>query len=63
MIISGTAKILNTSGIQPVKNSEEITDALPGEWYAGLVSAYSVAVDEQSWIGYILLGMEHFARF
>jgi hypothetical protein len=38
MIIRGTAKILNTSGIKPVKNSEEIADALPGEWYAGLVS-------------------------
>lgn len=38
MIIRGTNKILKTSGIKPVKNTDEITSELPGEWYAGLVS-------------------------
>jgi hypothetical protein len=38
MIIRGTSKILKTSGIKPVKNTEEITSELPGEWYTGLVS-------------------------
>ena len=38
MIIRATNKLLNTSGIKPVKNLDEITSALPGEWYAGLVS-------------------------
>jgi hypothetical protein len=38
MIIRGTSKILKTSGIKPVKNTDEITSELPGEWYAGLVS-------------------------
>lgn len=38
MIIRGTSKILKTSGIKPIKNTDEITSELPGEWYAGLVS-------------------------
>lgn len=38
MIIRGTKKILKTSRIKPVKNTDEITSELPGEWYAGLVS-------------------------
>lgn len=38
MIIRATNKLLNTSGIKPVKNLDEIQSALPGEWYAGLVS-------------------------
>lgn len=38
MIIRGTNKLLRTSGIKPVKNTDEITQELPGEWYAGLVS-------------------------
>ena len=38
MIIRGTGKILKTSGIKPVKNTNEVVSELPGEWYAGLVS-------------------------
>ena len=38
MIIRGTNKILKTSGIKPVKNTDEITSVFPGEWYVGLVS-------------------------
>jgi len=39
MIIRATKKLLNTSGIKPVKNLNESIALLPGEWYAGLVSA------------------------
>ena len=38
MIIRATKKLLNTSGIKPVKNVNESDAPLPGEWYAGLVS-------------------------
>ena len=38
MIIRATKKLLNTSGIKPVKNLNELDAPLPGEWYAGLVS-------------------------
>lgn len=38
MIIRGTSKLLKTSGIKAVKNTDEISSELPGEWYAGLVS-------------------------
>lgn len=38
MIIRATNKLLNTSGIKPVRNLDEIESPLPGEWYAGLVS-------------------------
>jgi len=38
MIIRATKKLLNTSGIKPVKNVNELDAPLPGEWYAGLVS-------------------------
>lgn len=38
MIIRGTGKLLRTSGIKAVKNTNEINSELPGEWYAGLVS-------------------------
>ncbi len=38
MIIRATKKLMNTSGIKPVKNLKESDSALPGEWYAGLVS-------------------------
>ncbi len=39
MIIRATKKLLNTSGIKPIKNLNESAAPLPGEWYAGLVSA------------------------
>lgn len=38
MIIRATKKLLNTSGIKPVKNVNESDAPIPGEWYAGLVS-------------------------
>jgi hypothetical protein len=38
MIIRATKKLLNTSGIKPVKNLNELNAPLPGEWYAGLLS-------------------------
>jgi hypothetical protein len=38
MIIRATKKLLNTSGIKPVKNLNESDASFPGEWYAGLVS-------------------------
>ena len=38
MIIRATKKLLNTSGIKPIKNLNESATSLPGEWYAGLVS-------------------------
>ena len=38
MIVRATKKLLNTSGIKPVKNLNESIAPLPGEWYAGLVS-------------------------
>ncbi|MEA1897842.1 MAG: hypothetical protein U9N53_09300 [Bacteroidota bacterium] len=38
MIIRATKKLMNTSGVKPVKNLKESDIALPGEWYAGLVS-------------------------
>ncbi len=38
MIIRTTAKLLNIAKIAPLKNSAELSDSLPGEWYASLVS-------------------------
>ena len=38
MIIRATKKLLNTSGIKPIKNLNETDAPFPGEWYAGLVS-------------------------
>ena len=38
MIVRATKKLLNTSGIKPVKNLNESDASFPGEWYAGLVS-------------------------
>jgi len=38
MIIRATKKLLNISGIKPLKNPNESEGPLPGEWYAGLVS-------------------------
>ena len=38
MIVRATKKLLNTSGIKPVKNQNGSNVPLPGEWYAGLVS-------------------------
>jgi len=38
MIIRTTAKLLKTSKIQAIKNSDESNTNLPGEWYASLVS-------------------------
>ena len=38
MIVRATKKLLNTSGIKPIKNLNESIAPLPGEWYAGLVS-------------------------
>jgi len=38
MIIRATAKLLKTSRISPVKNSNDPRAELPGEWYSGLVS-------------------------
>lgn len=38
MIIRATAKVLNLSGIKAVKNEKELVPALPGEWYANLLS-------------------------
>lgn len=38
MIIRATKKLLNTSGLKPVKDLNEHEAPLPGEWYAGLVS-------------------------
>lgn len=38
MIIRATKKLLNTSGIKPVKNLIHSDSPFPGEWYAGLVS-------------------------
>ena len=38
MIVRATKKLLNTSGIKPVKNLNDSDVLLPGEWYAGLIS-------------------------
>jgi len=38
MIIRATAKLLKTSKITTVKNSDELKAEWPGEWYSGLVS-------------------------
>ena len=38
MIIRATAKVLKLSGIKPIVSKDEMTTALPGEWYAGLLS-------------------------
>jgi hypothetical protein len=38
MIIRATKKLLNTSGIRPVKNLTDQTRQMPGEWYASTVS-------------------------
>ncbi len=38
MIIRATKKILNVSGIKPIKNTQQPAAQLPGEWYASLLS-------------------------
>lgn len=38
MIIRATKKLLNISGITPVKNSNEPFKVMPGEWYASTIS-------------------------
>jgi len=38
MIIRATKKLLNTSGIRPVKNLSDQTAIMPGEWYASTIS-------------------------
>jgi hypothetical protein len=38
MIIRGTNKLFNISGIKPIKNLNDLHDKLPGEWYANTVS-------------------------
>jgi len=38
MIIRATKKLLNTSGIRPIKNLNDQTRKMPGEWYASTVS-------------------------
>ncbi len=40
MIIRATKKLLNTSGIRPVKNLNDQTSRMPGEWYASTVSMH-----------------------
>jgi hypothetical protein len=38
MIIRATKKILNTSGITPIKNLNDPNKNMPGEWYASTIS-------------------------
>ena len=38
MLIRATAKLLKLSHLKPVKYEGETVQALPGEWYAGLLS-------------------------
>ena len=38
MIIRATKKLLNISGIKPIKNSIEPIKVMPGEWYASTIS-------------------------
>jgi hypothetical protein len=38
MIICATRKLLNVSGIKPVKNNSSVPTGFPGEWYAGILS-------------------------
>lgn len=38
MKIRATNKLLNISGIKPIKDQSEPVNSLPGEWYAGTVS-------------------------
>jgi hypothetical protein len=38
MIIRATNKLLNNSGIKPIKNLSDPIDRLPGEWYAATIS-------------------------
>jgi hypothetical protein len=38
MIIRATNKLLNNSGIKPIKNLSDPIDNLPGEWYAATIS-------------------------
>jgi len=38
MIIRATKKLLNTSGITPIKNLSDPNKNMPGEWYASTVS-------------------------
>jgi hypothetical protein len=38
MIIRATNKLLNNSGIKPIKNLSDPIDKLPGEWYAATIS-------------------------
>jgi hypothetical protein len=40
MIIRATKKLLNTSGIRPVKNLNDQTIKMPGEWYASTISLH-----------------------
>jgi len=38
MIIRATKKLLNTSGISPIKNLTDPSKNMPGEWYASTIS-------------------------
>jgi len=38
MIIRATKKLLNTSGITPIKNLADPNKSMPGEWYASTIS-------------------------
>jgi hypothetical protein len=38
MIIRATKKLLNTSGINPIRNLNEPEKNMPGEWYASTIS-------------------------
>lgn len=38
MIIRATKKLLNTSGIKPIRNLNEPDKNMPGEWYASTIS-------------------------
>jgi hypothetical protein len=38
MIIRATKKLLNTSGITPIKNLSDPNKNMPGEWYASTIS-------------------------
>jgi len=38
MIIRATKKLLNTSGITPIKNLNDPNKNMPGEWYASTIS-------------------------
>jgi hypothetical protein len=38
MIIRATTKLLNISRIKPVKNQNDLSNIMPGEWYASIIS-------------------------